>query len=902
MKYLTLEVHDQEISGNEEDGHSYDISFTKDDDVDGILTRLADALRPQHFDALVLANASESVFSDTVVKINGEKVDIGIGLTNKLLIPVVSQAAVADKGLEEATRQQTNQDEWHLSYYGIYHDKKEYGQESLLTVGNGFFGLRGSFVEANESKNFYPGTYIAGVYNQLTTPIHGRDVVNEDLVNMPNGQFMTFKVGDGEPFALDDSMIDDVYKSLNFKTGALKLQMIVSLPDGKKVKVETIKYADMKNWHHYAVSYTLTPLNFSGEMTLISRLDGSTVNANVARYSDFKNRHYDITKTEESGTENYMFGETKTSHVKFAFGTNLGVVNNETIDIGDELRNYTHDDIMEQTIVFSAEQNQSYQFTKDVVMFTSLETKGDLEEDLFNALNNDSFASAEKNSRLAWQRIWEKADLKVTGDVVAQKLLRMDIFHAFVTATETANKNLDASVGARGLHGEAYRGHIFWDDLFIMPFYTQNYPNLTRKLLQYRFKRLDAAKKYAKENGYDGAMYPWQSAMYGDEQSQFVHLNPLTNTWDPDNSRLQRHVSLAVAYNIWYYYHQTLDIDFMKQYGMPILLEVAKMWASMAKYNAKEGSYDIDGVMGPDEFHEGYPGAKKAGLNNNAYTNVMVVWLFQTVERFIQILPKDENAKLYQDADFNHDNIDEMRKIQRDLTIEVSDDGIIAQFQGYFKLKPLDLDAYKKKYGDISRIDRILKAQNESPDEYQVAKQADTLQAIYELPLDHFEAVFKAQGIKLPADYLVKNVRYYLARTTHGSTLSRIVYAELALLDNQRDLSWDLFSEALSSDYYDIQGGTTAEGIHLGVMGATIMVTERDYAGVDDRGAEISIDPHMPKQWGSIEFIRLFRGVEYHFLVTKNKIEVTANQDVSVRIQGEQTSLTANKTETVTYD
>ena len=162
--------------------------------------------------------------------------------------------------------------------------------------------------------------------------------------------------------------------------------------------------------------------------------------------------------------------------------------------------------------------------------------------------------------------------------------------------------------------------------LFIFPFFTFRLPELTRALLRYRYRRLPQARLAARQAGYQGAMYPWQSGSDGREESQVVHLNPSSGRWIPDHSALQRHVNIAIAYNVWQYYQVTLDRDFLALYGAEMILDIARFWASAATYNPALDRYEIRGVMGPDEYHESYPGSETPGLNNNAYTNVMAVW------------------------------------------------------------------------------------------------------------------------------------------------------------------------------------------------------------------------------------------------------------------------------------
>ena len=204
----------------------------------------------------------------------------------------------------------------------------------------------------------------------------------------------------------------------------------------------------------------------------------------------------------------------------------------------------------------------------------------------------------------------------------------------------------DAGVPARGLNGEAYRGHVFWDELFVYPFLNFRLPLITRGLLLYRYRRIGEARAAAREAGYRGAMYPWQSGSDGQEETQIVHLNPLSGQWEPDLSRNQRHVSAAIFYTVWHYHQATHDLDFLRDCGAEMMLEIARFWASIAHFNPERDRWEIHGVMGPDEFHEKYPGAAEGGLRNNAYTNVMVAWICETAQQVLDLLPASRRDAL----------------------------------------------------------------------------------------------------------------------------------------------------------------------------------------------------------------------------------------------------------------
>lgn len=850
-------------------------------------------------DAAVVDNALSYPFSDTVVGINHQRIDIGLAITNMLNIPVVSQQAVDQHGLTQALATKRDYLTWHLDYYGQYQGKRNYGQEAMLTVGNGFFGVRGAYTEAHADKDNYPGMYTAGLYDQLTTNLNGRQVTNEDLVNLPNAQALTFGVDHQNPFQIKASDIQDIYRSLDLHTGALTTTLLVQLSTGHALRIQTTKLANFKDWHRLSIRYQVTPLNFAGSLQLYSEIDGSVINANVDRYSAFDQRHIRVTGTAQQPDSVYLEGETRSSKVKFAFGSHLTgpgealtAPTDDRPDAEQRVRQIRSVDVTPQ---------QTYTFEKNVVFFTDRETKTDLMPTATKELQAATFADTLASSTAYWQKRWAGADIQITGDITAQKLTRVNLYHLFSAVQAIGSGKIDASVNARGLDGEAYRGHVFWDEMFDLPIYTLHDPQLARQLLMYRYRRLPAAKQNAKDAGFKGAMYPWQSGEKGDEQSQVTHLNPLTNTWDPDYSSLQRHVSLAIAYNVIMYVRLTNDQDFMTRYGLEMLQEIAQFWLSKAKLDDQDHRYTIDQVMGPDEFHENYPNADTTGLANNAYTNLMVAWLFQQIVRSREALAAKDVAKIDQKTDFTAATLKQLEQVGQHLKLDINDEGIIGQFEGYFKLPALDFAKYHKKYGDIARMDRILKAEGKTPDAYQVAKQADALMVFYNLDATQVLGLLKQLGYHLPPRALSRNLQFYLDRTTHGSTLSRIVYAALTAMAGQMDQSWRLFSQALFSDYYDIQGGTTAEGIHLGVMGAVTLMSTRYYAGVDVLAPQLTVNPRLPQAWQALHFKQLVRGITYDFTIDHHQIQVTADQNSTIDILGKPVTLTAKKPVKITY-
>jgi trehalose/maltose hydrolase-like predicted phosphorylase len=381
-------------------------------------------------------------------------------------------------------------------------------------------------------------------------------------------------------------------------------------------------------------------------------------------------------------------------------------------------------------------------------------------------------------------------------------------------------------------------------------------------------------------------MFPWQSGSGGREETQTVHLNPVSGEWGPDHSSLQRHVSLAIAYNLWHYYHVTGDKEFMQEHGLELFFEICRFWASKCEKVEKTGKYSISNVMGPDEFHEKYPDSNKGGVKDNAYTNIMVAWIFDKASSLSEVF-KDHISK--GKVNIKIEELQSWVLIEHNLELVVNDDGIIAQYDGYFDLKELDWDAYRKKYGNVYRMDRILKAEGKSPDEYKVAKQADTLMTFYNLEKQEVDDIMDKMGIVLPANYIDKNLKYYLARTSHGSTLSRVVHAHLANLVGEKKLGWELYRDALTSDYQDIQGGTTAEGVHSGVMAGTVWIALTTFAGMSLHSELPVFRPNLPDHWEKVGFGFDFRSNEYEVEIYRNKIRIRAEGEterVPVELNG----------------
>jgi trehalose/maltose hydrolase-like predicted phosphorylase len=490
--------------------------------------------------------------------------------------------------------------------------------------------------------------------------------------------------------------------------------------------------------------------------------------------------------------------------------------------------------------------------------------------------------------------LWERLQLSLAGNERASFILNLHVFHLMQTISEHT-ADMDAGIPARGLHGEAYRGHVFWDELFVFPYLTLTLPELARSLLRYRHRRLPEARRAARDAGYAGAMFPWQSGSDGREESQTLHLNPRSGRWVPDHSHRQRHINAAIAYNLWNYYQSTADLEFMSCYGAEVLLEIARFWASIARYDPIRGRYVIEGVIGPDEYHDAYPGAGAPGLANNAYSNVMAVWvLCRALELFDQ-LPAQRRAGLQRDLGLTQSEVIRWGRVSRRMYIPFHDDGIISQFEGYERLEEFDWDGYRGRYGDVQRLDRILEAESDTPNRYQASKQGDVLMLFYLLSAEELHDLFTRLGYPWDPAVIPRTIDYYTRRTCHGSTLSRVVHSWVPARAN-RPGSWEQFTQALDSDVADVQGGTTAEGIHLGAMAGTVDLATRGYTGIEPRGNVLWLNPCLPSQAPALTLtIRYRRHWGISVRIADGRIHITVPPSdappISIGYQGKLTEV-----------
>ncbi len=735
---------------------------------------------------------------------------------------------------------------WRLTYEG-FAPEQERLRESLCTLGNGYLATRGASESAVADDVHYPGTYVAGAYDRLESEVAGRVIESEDLVNWPNWLCLAVRAARGTWLDPAGEAVVDYRQELDLQHGVLSRQMRLRDPvDHRETTLRTRRLVHMGTSHLAAIELTITAENWSGPLEVRSALDGRVGNTGVPRYHDLRGDHLVPLGTRRVGEDGVELRvRTRQSEIQMAQAARTrGFLADVRLPV--ERETLEQDGYVEQMLRFDVAEAHPARIEKIVAIHTSRDRA--IADCAYQAAKvvaeAGNFADLLHSHEAAWARLWRRCDVDLDCDDRTQLILRLHIFHLLQTVSRHT-MDLDAGAPARGLHGEAYRGHVFWDELFILPFLNLRIPELTRALLMYRYRRLGEARRAARKQGYAGAMFPWQSASDGREESQAIHLNPRSGGWNPDHSRVQRHINSAIVYNVWQYYLATGDMEFISRYGAEIILEVARFWASIATYNAELGRYEIEGVMGPDEYHDAYPGASEPGLRNNAYTNVMAAWVLWRALDLLQLLAAHRRRELCESIGLTDEELVRWDVISRRLSVVFHDDGIISQFEGYGELEEFDWDGYRTRYGNIQRLDRILGQEGDTANRYKASKQADVLMLFYLFSSEELSQLFERLGYPFEYETIPRNVDYYLWRTSHGSTLSAIVHAWV-LSRTDRGGSWEQLRRALESDIADVQGGTTAEGIHLGAMAGTVDIVQRCYTGIEIRDGVLWLNPELP--------------------------------------------------------
>src|SRR5258708_21360251 len=476
---------------------------------------------------------------------------------------------------------------------------------------------------------------------------------------------------------------------------------------------------------------------------------------------------------------------------------------------------------------------------KVVVMYTSRDSVEPLltalkhHETVGTSGNTFVFDELQTKNQEAWQQFWQVADVIIEGDEKAQIGIRYNIYQLRISAALHDDRY---SIAAKGLTGFGYRGHIFHDtEIFMLPFYTYVMPDVARNLLLYRYHLLPAARRKAASNGYEGAQFPWESTLNGEETTPESIIHPETGEIIPVlNGFIELHITASIAYAVYTYWRITEDHEFMHDYGAELLLDTAMFWASRAEKNDEHHDYEITNVIGPDEWHE--------HVNNNAFTNYMAKWNIKTAIKMLEWLYSTAPAKaahLKKQLNLTEQQIEHWQDVANNMHIpQEKETGLIEQFDGFFQLKPLDQKEYEDRTDSYQGIFGVQGIQK-----YRVIKQADVLMLLTMLD-DEFD--LKTKKV---------NWDYYYPITDHdfGSSLTPALHVILACELNLIEQAYDLFMKGALVDLENLRGNTP-EGIHAACAGAVWQAAILGFAGLRPSNGSFVTVPHFPDGWTRIAF------------------------------------------------
>lgn len=758
--------------------------------------------------------------------------------------------------------------------YNHYDPGDEGRREVIFALGNGYLISRAALHGSTDDGIHYPGTYMAGCYNRLSTLIEGRAVENESLVNLPDWLSLTFRINGGSWFSTDETEILEYVVELNMKQALLRRKIWFKDTEGRETVYRERRFVSMDQPHLMALETELTAKNWSGELEVKSALDGRVTNNNVKRYVPFKKRHLEILTAGRSGTDSIEIKvRTIQSGIEVALAarTKLWIKGRVT---SVSRRVETGKDLVEDWLKVSVNAGDQVITEKVTSLFSSRShTVSDCGEEagiaLARAQDFNTLFAAHCSS---WNAIWRRCSLEM-NDKEQLRYFRLHMFQIIQNISpHTAEQ--DVGVPPSGWQGEEYHGHIFWDELFIFPFLTFRFPDIARSLLLYRYRRLEEARHLAKMQGYRGAMFPWRSAATGKEETPLLQYNLLSGQWMQDNTFLQRHIGAVIAYSVFHYVQVTGDYTFLSEYGAELLFEIARFWADIARYNTESGRYEIHGVAGPDEFHTRYPGSETAGINNNTFTNVMAAWTLRKAREIWEELPPYRQQDMEETLSLSKEEAGHWDVVSKKIKIDFLEEGVLNQFEGFSNLEITDPDKMLKKY-DHQRIDWALEAEGDFVERYQISKQADTSLLLYLFTPEELSELLNRMGYGVSREQLKRTVDYHIAHTVHQSSLSKVVHAgALARLDPET--SWKYFQEAQLIDMKPSEDKDTSEGIHLGAMGGTLFVLQHHYLGIRVLSGILEIDPEFPAELKWVEMAFYFRGLKIWFKIRKNIINLNS--------------------------
>ncbi|MCP4273879.1 MAG: glycoside hydrolase family 65 protein [Gammaproteobacteria bacterium] len=697
--------------------------------------------------------------------------------------------------------------------------------ESIFCLGNGYLGIRSATEESyyGQVRNlFVAGTFNKSNSNEVTELPNAADTCSMDI-------FL-----DQERFSLDKGHFSKYTRTLNLKNGELKRSFTWCNSAGKKFRFTFHRFVSMNDLHTYGSKVSIIPLNCQAKIQIKSGINGQVTNSGAQHFEEGEKRIYEKQylqmqyTTSESGisfvhnTCHSFTGDVQSITSRFEMArrkvwmTFEGVIED---GVGLEFQKVSN--------VFITRDKDTAQLGLDDLFVYSIDhLKRQLDKG-YDVLLEDSSA--------VWNALWQDMDIEIdSNNNFDQLAIRFAQYHLLAL---TPKHDSRYGVAAKGLSGEGYKGHSFWDtEIFILPFYTFTFPEIARSLLEYRYHTIDSARKKASDNGYKGAMYPWESAWMKDGE-----VTPIWGAADVVSGKatkilsgfIEQHITSDVAYAVWQYYMVTGDVDFMKSYGYEILMDTAIFWSSRLEWSEEHRRYHINDVVGPDEYKE--------HVNNDAFTNYMARWCMENAINYYDELKKNDPQtfdKLNGCLNLDVEIPEMIRKYDQIYLPVPNEDLIIPQDDSYLQKRLIDLSKYKEAH----QVDLIFKDYNlDQINEIQVTKQASIVMLMYLLEQKFNDTIKEA------------NFNYYEPKTLHDSSLSLSTHSVLASDLNHSEQAYQLFEKAARIDLGpDMK--TSDAGIHAASLGGLWQIVVCGFAGLRMTDGMLRINPLLPVEISSISF------------------------------------------------
>ncbi|MGG4105328.1 glycoside hydrolase family 65 protein [Paenibacillus lautus] len=717
-------------------------------------------------------------------------------------------------------------DEWSIIEEGFDPHTHEIS-ESIFSIGNGFMGQRANFEESYSGSSLQ-GSYMAGVYYPDKTRVgwwkNGYPEYFAKVLNSTNWIGIGIEI-DGAPLDLAKSTVKDFVRELNMKEGFLSRSFTAVMEDGKELKVEAVRFVSIVRHEIGAIRYAVTPLNFSGELTITPYLDGDVKNKD----SNYDEKFWlEVFKEAAQGSAALTV---KTKKLDFHVTSVMSYAilkNGEKLELQAEL--VEKEKYAGNRVGIPVSEGEVITIYKYVANVTSRNHGfGELVDAARAVLEpaaRTGFELLLKEQADAWGDKWKESDIVIEGDVAAQQAIRFNIFQLNQTYSGEDDR---LNIGPKGFTGEKYGGSTYWDtEAYCLPFYLSTADaSISRNLLIYRYKHLEKAKENAKKLGFTkGALYPMVT-MNGEE----CH-----NEWEITFEEIHRNG--AIAYAIYNYVNYTGDFSYLGQYGLEVLVEISRFWEERVNYVPAKDQYMMLGVTGPNEYEN--------NVNNNWYTNRIASWTMEYTLDVLEYLKENENsryaeltAKLaLQDVETTkwQDIISKMYyPVDEELGVFLQQDGFLNK-----ELVPVkQLDPAHLPLNQNWSWDRILRSV--------YIKQADVLQGLFFLG-DQYDLATKK-----------RNFDFYEPFTVHESSLSPCVHSILACELGYQEKAYEMYLRTARLDL-DNYNNDTEDGCHTTSMAGTWMSVVHGFGGLRVKDGVLHLNPFIPGHWSSFSFKVMFRG------------------------------------------